>query len=347
MKLLRQILIITAVIIAAGGAFFGGMTLAKSLQARYAESDEAASADETASETDAISPLNDDSVLDYSIVYNGQTYHYNANLRNVLLIGVDCMDPVADMTADSEALCDFLLLISLDQSTGECTLIQLNRDTMTDVPWVYDDGTYGGYNYESLAFAHDYGGTQVMKCENTVNAVSGLLYYIPIDNYISINMGGIPGLVDLVDGVTIPILYDFSQSDTVLSQYEIGEQAHLDGETALVYVRARFNIQDTTNADRMVRQQVFMHALAAELRDRYNEDSQFALDAFMTAGDYLVTDCLVDELLDFAGVMASVDTSEIIIPKGHNTTGERYTEFYPDEDALQELVVETFFLPVE
>ena len=36
----------------------------------------------------------------------------------------------------------------------------------------------------------------------------------------------------------------------------------------------------------------------------------------------------------------------IIIPEGESVMGERYREFYVDEDALQQLVVDTFYEPV-
>ena len=39
--------------------------------------------------------------------------------------------------------------------------------------------------------------------------------------------------------------------------------------------------------------------------------------------------------------------SEIIMPEGKNRLGETYMEFYADDAALQQLVIDTFYRPVE
>ena len=335
-KKLILILIIAAVVIAAG--FITAGQVEKHLQTAPEGAGTSPSA--------GTSPLNDESDITYSIVYNGQEYTYNNDLKNILLIGVDNTGTIAEMTEESEDLCDFILLVSMDETTGDCRMIQLNRDSMVDVTKIYSDGSSAVY-YESLAFAHSGTGSEEDKCASTVQTVSSLLYDIPIDNYVAINMGGIPPLVDLVGGVTLTIQYDFSQSETALSQYAVGDVVTFDGDGALEYVRTRYYVGDNTNADRMVRQQDFMIALSDVLRSRYNANPAFALEAYAAVTDYLVSDMSADELMDFADQLAQADTSDITIPDGEVTAGSQFTEFYIDEDALQQLVVEDFFLPAE
>ena len=70
-------------------------------------------------------------------------------------------------------------------------------------------GTFTG----QLALAHTYGSGEEDSCENTVLAVSNLLYGMEIDHYVSLTMDGVALLNDLVGGVTVEVLDDFSGID--------------------------------------------------------------------------------------------------------------------------------------
>ena len=86
-----------------------------------------------------------------------------------------------------------------------------------------------------LALAHTYGSGEEDSCENTVLAVSNLLYGMEIDHYVSLTMDGVALLNDLVGGVPVEVLDDFSGIDDSLVQ---GETVTLRGRQALTYVRS-------------------------------------------------------------------------------------------------------------
>ena len=78
--------------------------------------------------------LDDDSVIFNTLYYNGRQYVYNDALTTLLVLGVDDDALVETASSRNTSQADFLLLAVFDSENRQCTMIQLNRDTMTDVP---------------------------------------------------------------------------------------------------------------------------------------------------------------------------------------------------------------------
>lgn len=277
------------------------------------------------------------------IYYNGETYVYNEDLSTLLILGID--DPVLTEyeSARNASQADFILAAVFDPATETCTLIQINRDTMSDVPVLDTFGNYIGLETQQLALAHTYGNGLEMSAENTVYAVSRFLYGVVIDNYFSLTMDAIPILNDLAGGVTVTVEDDFSALDPTLVR---GEQVKLDSGNVENFVRARSAIRDDpTNINRMARQRQYMTGLFEALREKARGDSAaFALEAYGALSGSLVTDCGLEELTDYAQRLSDYTLSAIITPEGESVRGEDYMEFYVDEQALQQLVLDTFYI---
>lgn len=296
-----------------------------------------------AAQTEAPSSPGSHAVAD-SITYNGRSYVLNDELSVLLLLGIDDYEVEESSGARNDGLADFLTVAVFRPSDSTVTLLQLNRDTMTDVPVLDEQGAFDGYAFEQLALAHVYGSGLQDSCENTVNAVSLLLGGIPIDNYVSFTMGAIPVLNDLAGGVTVMIEDDFTGVDDSLVQ---GQEATLKGAQAETFVRSRMNMaDDPTNIARMRRQRTYMTALIAALRAASAEDDGFVLNAYGAVADYIVTDCSLDEINAYAK-LSNFSLSSILTPEGESVAGERLMEFYVDEDALRQLVIDLFYLPAE
>ena len=214
---------------------------------------------------------------------------------------------------------------------------------MTDVPMLGATGDYIGLTTEQITYAHSYGDGLEKSCENTALAVSRLLYGMKIDNYLSLTMGGITALNDTVGGVTVTIEDDFSGVDDTLIK---GETVTLVGEHAVNFVRARYSLKDDTNVSRMRRQATYMTALVSKLRERLAEDDAFILELYNAVADYLITDCDINDLGEISENLSTYGLGGIVTPEGENVHGE-YMEFYPDEAALQQLIADLFYVPVE
>ena len=265
--------------------------------------------------------------------YNGTAYAKKEGLETVLLMGLDKFEGETPESYVNNQQADFLLLLVMDQQAHTMTKIQILG--VTGAP----AGTFTG----QLALAHTYGSGEEDSCENTVLAVSNLLYGMEIHHYVSMTMDGVALLNDLVGGVTVEVLDDFSGIDDTLVQ---GETVTLLGEHALNYVRSRGGLEDSTNLHRMERQRQYLGALQEQVKKASREEG-FTLDALMRLNEYLVSDCTINQLSDLAESLTTYQVGEILTTKGEAKVGEKFMEFTVDEEALQQLIMDVFYEPVE
>lgn len=276
--------------------------------------------------------------------YNGTAYARREDLETVLLLGVDKFEGETPEGYLNNQQADFLLLLVMDKQNETCTPIQLNRDTMTQIQILGVTGEPAGTFTGQLALAHTYGSGEEDSCENTVLAVENLLYGVGIDHYVSLTMDGVALLNDLVGGVTVEVLDDFSGIDDSLVQ---GETVTLQGQQALTYVRSRGGMEDSSNLHRMERQRQYLAALQQQLKAAVQQEDGFTLDALLQLNEYMVSDCTVEQLSDLGDSLAAYQVSDILTTPGDAQEGEEFMEFTVDEDALQQLVMDVFYEPVE
>ena len=121
----------------------------------------------------------DDSLSQSSInqiTYEGKQYSYNSDLINILFLGIDNSAGIKDDNMPSEAgQSDCIILLTLDKEKKEARILQIPRDTMTEVD-VYN---VGGYLFTTLQaqiatqYAYHIGGES--SCMATKKTVSELL----------------------------------------------------------------------------------------------------------------------------------------------------------------------------
>lgn len=276
------------------------------------------------------------------LTVDGEDYTLNPDLTTLLLIGTDDIELEQHEGYRNQALSDYLALVILNNAEKTCTILQIDRNTMAEIQVLGNGGKSIGTTTQQICYAHVYGDGLKQSCENTVKAVSTLLFGLPIDNYLSLTMGSIAALNDAVGGVTVTIEDDFTGVDDTLIK---GETVHLMGEHAYNFVHERMRmIDDDANPARMRRQAVYMQALTEVLREKVEADDSFVLKLYDAVADYLVTDCTVDELSDFSESLAEYTLTGFVSPEGENIKNE-YTEFYPDGDKLEQLVIDLFCAP--
>jgi LCP family protein required for cell wall assembly len=274
--------------------------------------------------------------------FNGDWYVAREDIETLLVLGLDKFE---EQTAEgylNNEQADFILLLVLDHAQKQVRAIQLNRDTMTEIQILGVTGASSGSFTGQLALAHTYGSGGTDSCANAATAVSKLLYGASIDHYVSMTMDGVARLDDLVGGVSLEILDDFSGIDDRLVK---GETVKLDGQMALTYVRARGGLEDSTNLRRMERQRQYLGAFQEQLEMCVAQDSSFILESILQVSDYLVSDCTVEQLSELSGEISQYGVSEIETLEGETKQGE-YMEFYADEQALQALVMDVFYTRV-
>ena len=278
-----------------------------------------------------------------TIYYNGREYLYNDSLSTLLILGIDDVQLTETAASRNSSQADMILLAVFDPGRESCTLLQLNRDTMCEVPVLDYNGKFVRYQVEQLALAHTYGSGMEKSCENTVEAVSRFLYGAEIDNYFAFTMDAIPILNDLVGGVTVTVEDDFSGVDPTLVK---GNAVKLTAENVEHFVRARSSMaEDPTNINRMKRQRAYLTGLGEELKRTMSEDASFVIEAYSALSGSLVTDCSVDQMSAYGERFSGYALSGIVTPEGEAVGGEKFMEYYADEEALRQLVLDVFYLP--
>lgn len=274
------------------------------------------------------------------IIYNGQQYKRNDRIKTVLLLGIDSLDEETEGDNRSQQS-DFIAILIVNERDETYQILQINRDTMTQIRQLDQYGRVIGTYDGQLTLAHAYGSSENMRCKNSMEAVENLLYGIEIDHYLSITMDAVPILNDAIGGVTVTLRDDFTFMNPA---YVKGTEVTLMGEEALTYVRARGMMEDPTNLNRMERQTTYMNAVLQKIDTLDLED---IIRAMTKLEDHLVSDCTIDQmsrLFDQAGDYEHIGT--VSLP-GEAVLGQTYMEYYVDELAVQKMVIDLFYRPVD
>ena len=277
---------------------------------------------------------------DAAIEYNGVEYVKNENVESFLIMGLDKFEDAIDNESyNNNQQADFLMLLVFDNEEKKCTAIHLNRDTMVDMNILGVAGQKVG-TVNKLALAHTYGNGKDVSCRNTADAVSGLLNGVKVNHYLSITMDAVPVLNDLLGGVEVTVLDDFTGIDDSLKK---GETVTLHGEHALTYVRNRYGLEDSSNSTRMVRQKQYLNAIYDKAMLRIEEDDEFVVEASVKLADYIVSDRSVNQLQELAKKLSQYELTEIDSIEGDSAVKDGLMEFYPDADSVNEIVFDLFY----
>lgn len=178
-----------------------------------------------------------------------QSFGLSSSPVNILFMG-------SDQRPGESARADTLLIMRADPGSKTISQLSIPRDTLADIP---------GYGEGKINSAYSYGGPALQI--QAIEELTGL----PIHHYVELDFDGFPAIVDSLGGVDIDV------PATIDSQYPQGVEwtdvhfdaglQHMDGDTALIYVRVRYSDNDF---QRMARQQQFMEALQKSMASRAN-----------------------------------------------------------------------------
>jgi LCP family protein required for cell wall assembly len=214
---------------------------------------------------------------------------------------------------------------------------------MLDMPMLGLGGKRAGNFYGQLALSHTYGSGLEDSAENTLTAVSDLLYGLQMDYYVTLNMDAIGMLNDAVGGVTVEVTEDFSQVDPTITKGTVT----LNRSQAIHYVRSRKDVGAQLNVTRMERQEGYIRGLMEALLEKVNSSSRFALDLYEDMAEYTVTNCSPKVLTSILNTCAQYELGGMSTLPGENVRGERYYEFYPDKEKIFTMVLDLCYEPKE
>ena len=280
--------------------------------------------------------------------YKGVHYRYNDEMLTFLFLGIDKKGTVAEAKdAIDGGQSDAIFLAALNPKTMEATLIGVNRDTMTDIEIYAADGTYVGTTNAQLTLQHGYGDGKELSCERSVAAVSKLFYNLPIHGYCAINLGAIPLINDAVGGVDVVALEDIKSGNKLI--FKEGQKVHLKGEQAVTYLRNRDCESFGSAGRRTERQKQYLQAYADTAKKAVKKDVTLLVTLYNTIKKYMVTDVTIDEVSYFSTQIADYkfDKEHVYSVPGETKMGEKFEEFYVDEQGLYELILKVYYEVIE
>ena len=284
-----------------------------------------------------------------TITYKGETYLYNENVTAVLCMGIDREDIEGNVsTIGQSGQADMLMLAILDTENGNVNLWNISRDSMTDVDIYNVDGDYIRTENLQACLAYAYGDGQKTSCENTVRAVSRLLYGMPIQSYAAIDLDAIRPLNDAVGGVEVMI----HEEDILPPRFKPGTTVLLQGDDVEAYVRSRRTEQPDepidTNNNRMARQRQYMMNFIQKALHMTKEDLTTPVKLFNIAmeDDHMITNLNMQKVAYLTTVFSKVNFTEDsfkTVP-GEVVAGEEYAEYHVDDEALYQMILDTFYV---
>lgn len=280
---------------------------------------------------------------------NGIAYNYRDDVISILLMGIDYMSDERhwdSKTVSNGGNADVMALVILNTKTFDFSILYIPRDTMADVIAMDAEGNYIDTVRTNICVSHSYGDGKDLSCQLTTDAVSRLLYGVPVNRYIALDYNALYTLNTIIGGLTITFSEDYSNISTA---YTKGSTVTMNSSQMSQFITYR-SLSDVSGAyDRGVRNMAILKALFEQCKDEIAADPMIALDFLSQLNGYLTTDLALREITFLARNIGKMSFSSDTIIKlpGESAMGEQYAEFYPDEQWLHDFVADTFCVPAE
>lgn len=283
------------------------------------------------------------------VLYNGVPYKYNEDILTFLVMGTDSLEPlpkpdeIEDYTLGGQA--DTLFLVVVNPHIREIQVIAINRNSMTEID-VYDkENNYVRTDLLQVCLQHGYGSGLEDSCERQVQTVSRMFFDLPIHGYLAMNMAAVPILNDCVGGVTLEVMEDIPWGTDVIAQGK-GNTVTLEGMDAYYYLQYRdVEVFDSASM-RLARQKQYLNAFAHQAIMETKKNITFPLDVINAISDYMVTDINTSKVTYLATTYIgySFNINGIYSLQGETMIGGGgFEEFYVDDDALYDLIINLFY----
>ena len=280
-----------------------------------------------------------------TIVYQGKTYRYNEHLSNYLFMGIDKTEPIENYELQGDAgRADSIYLISYDRVRKTVKCIAIPRDTMTNIRIISAEGLDLGLTEDHINMQYAFGDGKSKSCQLMKEAISTMLYGVPIEGYCSINMDGIAAAVGVLGGVEL-VVPDQSL-ERVNPKFQQGAKVVVTELDAEQFIRYRDTQQSQSAIVRMERQKIFMEAFMETAKNKADSDADLVVDMHENLKPYMVTNMGTDLFAKLLEADFGSDNKIQDIP-GEKVDGIDFDEYHISEEKLYELVLQTFYEEVQ
>ena len=273
------------------------------------------------------------------IVYNGVTYKYNENVTTLLFMGTDKRDLNDQNEQGTGGQADVIVMMALDLKNRKLTMVNVPRDTMTDVAIYSASGYYTGMKKQQICLSYAYGDGKKTSCNNTMASVRRIFYNIPVSTYYSLDLDGIAAMNDAVGGVDVV-------SPETINKFKEGQQYHLQGGDAESFVRDRVHDRADANMLRMQRQQVYARSFMNTVMSGVRKNPSVAVDLFNESAPYSCTNLNAAKVMYLAQdiVLHGSLSAEIVTVPGKTTlNANEQAEFNISEKEFYEQFLSVYY----
>ena len=281
------------------------------------------------------------------ITYKGKEYQYNEDVINFLCLGIDNSTPVEQANEiKGQGLADAIILVSINVESGKIKILAVPRDTYVPVKMYNDQGKFVGEKNMQLTLQYYYGKTAKDSCELMVNAVSNLLFRVPIQRYCAINLEAIPILNDAIGGVDVQALEDVEVGG---KSYHAGDTLHLQGKMAEDYIRDRNTDQFASSMGRLERQKQYMTNYFATAMAQVRNDLTLPVSIYQSLQGNMYTNVSVEDITYLVPEMLDVTLTaeDMSMVPGEVTQPDEHEAYMVDTEQLKEVVVNFFYTEVQ
>ena len=155
-------------------------------------------------------------------------------------------------------------------------------------------------------------------------------------------MSVVSKLNDAVGGVDVVIP---ESANGLEKGWTTGAEVHLEGDAAYRFIHYRDTAQEQSAEARLERQKQYLKKFILQAKEAMKQDMTLPLQLYTQITPYMVTDVTADEAVYLAGQALSYSFGDdnFYSMTGTVKMGEKFEEFYPDETALYELVLDVFY----
>lgn len=288
---------------------------------------------------------------EHRIKIDYDTYVYTDDIETYLLFGTD-----DDGTARkgkkgfNGAMADAIALLIVNNTSEKYAFIQIDRNTMTDVPILDENGEPNGTANEQLCIAHWYGQNEEQRNRNMVNTVSYVLGGLDIDGYFALDMRDIGKLNHAIGGVAVDIETDMTKVDP---EFKKGETVLLSDEQAEKYLRARMYVGNGLNEGRQKRQKQYAQKAYNIMIGQVRENPDYINELYQEMSDVIESDLsekdvsvIANNIRQYTGQGFFEFTGEHMIDDTF-ADGVRYEELYLNYDSVVRALSKVINLKVE
>lgn len=277
------------------------------------------------------------------VTHQGKKYQYDNELINVLILGVDkkgTLEQEHERGGDGQT--DAIFLVSLNVRQNKIKVFCIPRDSMVPVKRMDTEGNYYDTQTMQLTLQYAFGDGGKKSSGLTAEAVAELMYQIPFSGYYALDLEAVRVINDAVGGIDVTVNDDFTW---YTEDFPMGETVHLEGDAVMEYLQVRNTNQFGTSMGRLERQKAYIEAFVPTAKKAILKNPRKIFAVSEELKPYMETSFEKKDTAYFAAKAVSgiQNKVEFITIPGELVQGEEHEEYYVDDAALYEMILEEFY----